>query len=58
MIAPWAILAMLAMRPEGARAYASPGGIALILIGAAVSLVAYRLMIRLGRLPSPRRWFG
>ncbi|MEV4688729.1 type II secretion system F family protein [Microbacterium sp. LWH3-1.2] len=58
VIAPWVILAMLAMRPEGARAYGSPGGIALILVGAAVSLVAYRLMIRLGRLPEPRRWFG
>lgn len=58
VVAPWVILAMLAMRPEGARAYGSPGGIALILVGAAVSLVAYRLMIRLGRLPEPRRWFG
>ena len=58
VIAPWVILAMLAMRPEGARAYGSPGGIALILVGAAVSLLAYRLMIRLGRLPEPRRWFG
>lgn len=58
VVAPWVILALLAMRPEGARAYGSPGGIALILVGAAVSLVAYRLMIRLGRLPEPRRWFG
>jgi tight adherence protein B len=58
VIAPWVILAMLAMRPEGARAYGSPGGIALILVGAVLSLVAYRLMIRLGRLPEPRRWFG
>jgi tight adherence protein B len=58
VVAPWVILALLAMRPEGASAYASPGGIALILVGAAVSLVAYRLMIRLGRLPEPRRWFG
>ncbi|WP_109210745.1 MULTISPECIES: type II secretion system F family protein [Microbacterium] len=58
VVAPWVILAMLAMRPEGARAYGSPGGIALILVGAAVSFVAYRLMLRLGRLPEPRRWFG
>lgn len=56
--APWVILALLAMRPEGARAYASPAGITLILVGAAVSLVAYRVMIRIGRLPEPRRWFG
>jgi tight adherence protein B len=56
--APWVILALLAMRPEGARAYGSPAGIALILAGAALSFVAYRVMIRLGRLPEPRRWFG
>lgn len=56
--APWVILALLAMRPEGAAAYASPEGIALIVAGAAVSLVAYRIMLRLGRLPEPRRWFG
>lgn len=56
--APWVILALLAMRPEGARAYSSPEGIALILAGAAVSFAAYRVMIRIGRLPEPRRWFG
>ncbi len=56
--APWVILALLAMRPEGAEAYGSPEGVALILVGAAVSFVAFRIMIRLGRLPEPRRWFG
>lgn len=58
VIAPWAILAMLALRPEGASAYGSPEGIALILAGAAVSFVAFRIMLRIGRLPEPRRWFG
>lgn len=56
--APWVILALLAMRPEGVEAYTSPEGIALILVGAAVSFVAFRVMLRLGRLPEPRRWFG
>ncbi|MHC3000346.1 type II secretion system F family protein [Microbacterium sp. HJ5] len=56
--APWVILALLAMRPEGAEAYSSPEGIVLILAGAAVSFVAFRVMIRLGRLPEPRRLFG
>lgn len=55
--APWAILAMLALRPEGAEAYTSPEGVVLILVGAAVSFVAFRVMLRLGRLPEPRRWF-
>jgi tight adherence protein B len=56
--APWVILALLALRPEGARAYGSPEGIVLILAGAVVSFVAFRVMLRLGRLPEPRRWFG
>ncbi|MEZ3161784.1 type II secretion system F family protein [Microbacterium sp. BWT-B31] len=56
--APWVILALLALRPEGARAYGSPEGVAVILVGAVVSFVAYRLMMRVGRLPEPRRWFG
>ena len=56
--APWVILALLAMRPEGADAYSSPEGVALIIGGAAISFVAYRIMLRIGRLPEPRRWFG
>lgn len=56
--APWAILGLLALRPEGARAYASPEGVALVIAGAAVSLLAFRMMLRFGRLPEPRRWFG
>ncbi|MET0829603.1 MAG: type II secretion system F family protein [Microbacterium sp.] len=56
--APWVILGLLAMRPEGARAYSSHEGVALILAGAAVSFIAYRVMLRIGRLPEPRRWFG
>jgi len=56
--APWVILALLAVRPEGTRAYSSPEGVVLILAGAAVSFVAYRVMLRIGRLPEPRRWFA
>ncbi len=58
VIAPWVILAMLALRPEGARAYGSPEGVVLIVAGALVSVVAFRIMLRIGRLPEPRRWFG
>jgi len=58
VVAPWAILALLALRPEGAKAYNSPEGVALVVAGAAVSFVAYRIMVRIGRLPEPRRWFG
>jgi tight adherence protein B len=58
VVAPWVILVLLALRPEGASAYASPEGVGLILAGGAVSVVAFRLMLRIGRLPEPRRWFG
>ena len=58
VIAPWVIVALLALRPEGVSAYSSPAGVALILGGAVVSVVAYRIMLRIGRLPEPRRWFA
>ncbi|MFC4138825.1 MULTISPECIES: type II secretion system F family protein [unclassified Microbacterium] len=57
-VAPWVILALLAMRPEGARAYSTPEGVMVICLGAIVSVVAYRIMLRIGRLPEPGRWFG
>ncbi|WP_454119633.1 hypothetical protein [Microbacterium lacticum] len=57
-MAPWIVLGLLAIRPEGAAAYATPAGVVVVLVGAALSFVAYRLTIRLGRLPEPQRWFG
>ena len=56
--APWVVLFLLATRPEAALAYNSPGGIALIVGGLVVSVIAYRLMKALGRLPEERRWFA
>ena len=56
--APWVVLLLLASRPEAAVAYNSPQGIALITGGFVVSIVAYRLMIAIGRLPEERRWFS
>lgn len=57
-VAPWVVLGLLVMRPEGASAYGTPEGIAVICAGAAVSVIAFRIMVRIGRLPEPRRWFG
>lgn len=57
-VAPWVILGLLVLRPEGADAYGTPEGVLVICLGAAVSVVAYRIMIRVGRLPEPGRWFG
>lgn len=58
VVAPWVILGMLALRPEGAQAYASPEGVLVICAGAILSMVAFRIMVRIGRLPEPRRWFA
>ena len=55
--APWLVLVLLSTRPEAAAAYNSAGGGVLIAGGVAVSLVAYRAMMRLARLPEERRWF-
>ena len=37
------------------RRYASPAGTVVLLFAAAACLVAYRLMMRIGRLPTERR---
>lgn len=56
-VAPWVILILLLLRPEGTSAYASAEGVLVILVGAGVSVLAFRLMLRIGRLPEQRRWF-
>lgn len=53
--APWILLALLSLRPEAVDAYDSPAGLALLAIGGAVCVVAYRLMLRIGRLPAEQR---
>lgn len=53
--APWVVLAMLATRPQAVEAYDSPAGAMVLAIGAAVCAVAYRLMLRIGRLPEEER---
>ena len=55
--APWVILLLLASRPEAAAAYNTAAGAVLIAGGATVTVVAYRVMVALGRLPQERRWF-
>ena len=57
VVAPWIVLLMLSSRPEAAAAYNSAGGAVLVVGGLAATLVAYRLMIALGRLPEEGRWF-
>lgn len=53
--APWIVLALLATRPEAAQAFNTVAGGVVLVAGAACSVVAYRLMIRIGRLPEEAR---
>lgn len=55
--APWIVLLLLASRPEAAQAYNSPTGVTVIVAGLIVSVLAYRVMRALGRLPEEKRWF-
>ncbi|GHF04260.1 type II secretion system F family protein [Pseudolysinimonas yzui] len=58
VVAPWVVLLLLASRPEAAASYNSPAGLVLLGVGLVVTVVAYRVMIALGRLPDERRWFA
>lgn len=53
--APLTVLVIMGLRPEARTAYGSPGGTAMIVVGAAITFVAYRLMLRAGRLPQEGR---
>ena len=53
--APWAVLLLLSFQHEVIGRYSSAAGALVLLSGGAVCLVAYRLMVRIGRLPVERR---
>ncbi|HVQ87917.1 MAG TPA: type II secretion system F family protein [Actinomycetes bacterium] len=53
--APWVLLMLLSLRPEAVNAYDSPAGVLVLVFGAVTSFVAYRLMMRIGRLPVEQR---
>jgi tight adherence protein B len=55
LAAPWAVLGLLALRPDAVRAYDSAAGLLVLAVGGAVSVAAYRLMLRLARLPEDER---
>ncbi|GAA1725853.1 type II secretion system F family protein [Aeromicrobium alkaliterrae] len=56
--APWLVLLSMAGRPEVVERYSTPTGAVIVLGGAVVCVAAYRLMIRIGRLPTERRVFA
>jgi tight adherence protein B len=53
--APWIVLSLLSLRPEAVDAYNSAAGLVVLLIGGGLCLVAYRVMVRIGRLPEEER---
>jgi tight adherence protein B len=53
--APWVVLALLCTRPDSVQAYSRPAGILVLATGAVLSLVAYRVMVHVGRLPEESR---
>lgn len=53
--APWILLGLLALRPGAVAAYDSAAGFVVLAAGAALSVIAYRLMLRIARLPEERR---
>jgi tight adherence protein B len=53
--APWLVLLLLCFQREVIARYASPAGVVVLAGGAALCLLAYRLMVRIGRLPEERR---
>lgn len=53
--APWLVLLLMSFQSTVIHRYASPGGVLVLAIAAVACVVAYRLMMRIGRLPTERR---
>lgn len=53
--APWVVLLLMAFQSDAITRFSSAGGTLVIGIGAVLCVVAYRLMMRIGRLPVERR---
>ncbi|WP_372726980.1 type II secretion system F family protein [Nocardioides sp.] len=53
--APWLVLLFMSLQSEVIHRYASFGGAVVLAVGGAACVVAYRLMMRIGRLPVEQR---
>jgi tight adherence protein B len=56
--APWLVLLLLSFQRDVISRYASAAGVLVLAVGGACCLVAYRAMVRIGRLPQERRILG
>jgi tight adherence protein B len=57
LAAPWIVVTMLSSRAENISAYNSVAGVTVLLLGFAVSVFAYRLVILFGSMPESPRVF-
>jgi tight adherence protein B len=55
LAAPWALLLLLSTEPSAVAAYDTGTGVLVLALGGGVSFAAYRVMIRIARLPTERR---
>jgi tight adherence protein B len=53
--APWVVLLLMALQSDVIERYATTGGVVVLGVGAGTCVLAYRLMMRIGRLPVERR---
>ena len=53
--APWLVLLLMCLQGDVVDRFATGAGLVVLLVGAATCVVAYRLMMLIGRLPSERR---
>jgi tight adherence protein B len=56
--APWLLLLLLSTQPATSRAFSTATGVLILLVGLAMTAIAYLWMNRLGRLPVLPRVFG
>ena len=55
LASPWAVLAIMATKPSTAAAFDSKSGVIVLLVGGGLSFAAYRVMMRIARLPEDER---
>lgn len=53
--APWAVLLLMCLQQDVVQRFASPAGLLVLVTGAVLCVVAYRLMLWIGRLPTEKR---